>query len=259
MKTKWIAIVICIVSLAACTPSQEDIQATVQVSIAQTENAKPTETRLPTHTPIPTVTATFTPSPSPTPDMRLIDIDPRELLLQKSDLPIEGQYFLPPGEGWISPSRNAEIVSAWTVKEGQEYLAETGRIDGWYVYYNRGKSGVLMPELYYDNVIIYSSIEGAQVVITKYENRRIIDDDFQEIDAPLIGDASRAFTKREVNSGGEIRVWILVSFSYRNIAHTIGVWGWEKEVSLDFAVTTANKLLDGLKQLPLSNTVTFTP
>src|SRR5688572_16384046 len=80
---------------ASCAPSQEEIQSTVQASVAQTQNAMPTVTRLPTDTPVPTVTATITASPSPAPDLRIIQIEPKEFLLQKSDLPQEGKYFLP--------------------------------------------------------------------------------------------------------------------------------------------------------------------
>ena len=52
-------------AINACGPSQEQIQATVQVSIEQTQNAIPTATltSVPTNTPEPT----STPEPSPTP------------------------------------------------------------------------------------------------------------------------------------------------------------------------------------------------
>jgi hypothetical protein len=191
---------------------------------------------IPTNSPGPTATATITASPSPTPDVRLIDIDPRKLLLQKGDLPTEGRYYLP-GETWISPLRNYEIISAWTVEEGQAYLKETGRIDGWLVYYKRGVSGVVMPEQVYDNVVIYSSIQGANLLVSKYGDRRITEENYTEIDVQQIGDVTRAFMKRETNSGGETRMWILLAFSYRNVSHSVNIYGWEKEISLDFAVS----------------------
>jgi len=224
--------------------------------------ANPTATQLPTDTPSPTATATatatITPSPSPTPDLRLIDLDPRKLLLQKTDLPPEGKYFLP-NELWTSPLTNAEIVAEWTVEEGQAYLAETGRIDGWSIDYKRGTNGVIMPEEIHDNVVIYSSVEGAQIVITKYDNRTVTESNFIEIDVPKVGDITRAFKWQETNSGGATRVAIKIAFTYRNVYHYVQVWGWEKEVSLDFAIRTATKLVEGLKQLPLSDAVTFTP
>jgi hypothetical protein len=268
MKKLFSIIVLISVLLTACGPSQEQIQATVQASIAQTQAALPTitpipptatPTELPTSTPLPTLTPTITITPSLTPDVRVIDVDPRELLLQKTDLPVEGKYYLP-GPGWISPVRNSEIVSAWTVADGQKYLAETGRIDGWLVYYKRGgSSGTLLPEQIYDNVTIFSTIEGAQLVITRYGDRRITEEDRTEIEVPQIGDVTRAFTKKEVDSGGGIRASIMISFSYRNIVHTVMIWGWETEVTMDNAIAVAETLLENLKQMPLSNIVTFTP
>jgi hypothetical protein len=61
----------------------------------------------------------------------MIQVEPKELLLGKSDLPQEGEYFLP-GPSWTSPSHNSEVVAIRTVEEGQKYLEETGRIDGWW-------------------------------------------------------------------------------------------------------------------------------
>jgi hypothetical protein len=80
MKTQMLIVTLCAVILAACGPSQAEIQATVQVSIEQTEAAKPTKTPLPTDTPVPTATATITASPTPTSDVRLIDVDPKDIL-----------------------------------------------------------------------------------------------------------------------------------------------------------------------------------
>jgi hypothetical protein len=243
MKTKWIIIVFCMASLTACVPSAHAVN---------------TATPFPTNTPSPSATPTATLLPSPTPDVRVIDIDPRNLLLQKLDLPANGKYYLP-GESWISPLTNSEILSSWTVEDGQAYLAETGQIHGWRTAYRRGTNSVRVPEEVYDNVVIYSNIEGAQIVVTKYGDRDLIEDGYKEIEAPQIGDVSRAFRKEETNSSGATRVWLRLMFSYRNMYHVVELRGWLADVPMQFAVDVANKLLEGLKQLPLSETVTFTP
>ena len=242
--------------LAACAPSASAIN----TAIAQTQEAIPTNiaTLIPTFTPEPAATVTLTSNPSPTPDTRLIDTDPRKLLLEKNELPAEGRYFLPDA-GHISPITNTEIVSAWTVAQGQAYLEETGRIDGWEVSYTRGNSDILLPERVYHNVVIYSKIEGAQIVVTKYQDRAITIGNYKEIDAPQLGDVSRAFMYSETNSGGETRVNIQYAFSYRNIFHVVDLYGWDKEVSLEFAMSIANTLLESLQTLPLSDSVTFKP
>jgi hypothetical protein len=247
--------------LAACASSapSEDV---INTAIAQTQAANPTATQQPANTPSPSATVTITPTatytPNPTPDIRLLDIDPRNLLLQKSDLPAEGRYYLP-GANWTSPVTNSEIVSSWTVDEGKAYLAETGRIHGWLVYYQRGTNNVLMPEQVYDNVVLYSTSEGAQVIVTKYGARGLVEDGFKELDTPEIGDLSRAFQLTKTDASGMTKVTLYLIFSYRNVYHTLVFWGWKEEVSVDFAVNIANRVLDNLEQLPLSTRVEFQP
>lgn len=251
MKKHFAICIIVMFCLISCQPSEQSIQTAIaETQGSVTQIIEPTITS----TPIPSET----PSPSPTPDVRVFDIDPRNLLLEKDDLPINGSYFLPDA-GWISPVRNFEIVSSWTVEEGQEYLAETGRIDGWLVYYKRGKSGELLPEQIGDNVVIFSSIEGARTLIEKFSDRRVSEEDYKEIETPIIGDISRTFIKEEVNSSGEKRVTLLLSFSYRNISHSLVIFGWEKEVSMAIIEDIAKNLIAKLDELPLSNSVTFNP
>ena len=243
MKIQSIIIVFCIASLSACTPSA---------------NAVNTSTPFPTKILTPSATATATLLPSPTPDVRVIDIDPKTLLLQKLDLPASGKYYLP-GADQLKPLPNSEIVSGWTTEDGQAYLAETGRIHGWWTSYKRGTNSVRVPEEVYDNVVIYSNVEGAQLVVTKYGDKNLIEEGYKEIDAPQLGDVSRAFRKEETNSKGATRVWLRLIFSYRNIYHTVELWGWQADVPMRFAVDVADRLLEALEQLPLSVKVEFTP
>lgn len=255
MKTQWICIGISLLGIAACTPSP----AVMTTASAQTQVAQPTATLTLTETATPSPTPSETHPPSPAPDTRVIDIDPQELLLEKNDLPPEGEYFLP-GPDWTSPVTNSEIVSEWTVREGQDYLAETGRIHGWEISYKRGGSGALMPDEIYHNTVIYSSIEGARIVVTKYQDRVLeIGEYSEEINVIQIGDATRAFIQRDTTPGGEKSVSLRVAFSYRNIFHTIVIWGSDREASVDFAVGIATALLEQLQALPLTNVVTFKP
>ena len=268
MKKIFIQLLL-VICLAACNNQASESQ--IQTAIAQTQLVQVTETPLPTNTfqpsttptttdtPTPVPTDTQTPEPSPTPDLRVFDIDPYQLLLKKSDCNPDGRYYLP-NEFWISPHKNSEVVAGWTVTKGQEYLAETGRIDGWWVYYDRGNSNVLLPQQVYDNVILYSSVEGAQIVIKKYESRRVNEEFFDEIEnPPSVGDITRAFVKKETNSSGVTEVVYMLTFSYRNIVHSLAVLGYEKETTLKDAEYLARNLLAQLEQLPLSNEVTIKP
>ena len=267
-----------VIVLAACTPSAPSDQS-IQTAIAQTEASQPkasetttptktpepsstsTETRAPTTTFTPEPTSTPTSTPSPTPDLRVIDADPKDFLLERSDLPEEARYYLP-NAGWISPHRNSEVVSGWGVDEGREYLEKTGRIDGWWVWYKRGTITVIAPEEIYDNIVIYQSIEGAQLVMTDYSNcqGRLADSDWTILETDLqIGDMTIVCTDKEMQSTGDNRVWIRIEFTYRNFYHAVVGWGWEKEVQLEYVANVARILLAKLEAAPLSDKVTFSP
>jgi len=253
MKTQGICIGICLLGIAACTTAPP-VTATASTQ-TQTGQLTATLTLTETITPVPTPSET----PPPTPDTRVIDIDPQKLLLKKSDLPPEGEYFLP-GPDWTSPATNSEIISEWTDQEGQDYLAETGRIHGWVISFKRGNSRILIPDEIYDNVVVYSSAEGARIVVTKYQDRILRNGEFgEEIDVIQIGDTTRAFMQKDTTPGGETNVKIRVAFRYRNIFHAIVIWGSDQEATLDFAVDIATALLEQLQELPLSNMVTFKP
>ncbi len=252
MKHFYAFLLIVVLFVSGCQPSETAIQ----TAMAQTLAANPTSTFTPlppTETPTITPTETPTITPSPTPDFRVIVIDPQKFLLSKEDLPLDAKYYLP-GPGWISPLHNEEIVSSWTVEKGRAYLAETGRIDAWYVYYKRGSNTLIAPEEITDNVIMYKTAEVAQIVITKYENRRVTEEKFTEINnPPKIGDLTRAFTAKTMQSSGEYRVWYLITFSYKNYVHTVGGWGWEHEVKPEYMENIARVLLARLQAAPLEN------
>jgi len=240
--------------VSGCQPSETAIQ----TAMAQTQAANPTSTFTPippTPTVTPTETPTITPTitPSPTPDLRIIQLDPKEFLLQKSDLPLDAKYYLP-NEQWISPHHNEEIIGGWEVEKGREYIAETGRIDGWWVAYKRGADTVIAPEEIYDNVIMYKTAEGARIVIMKYEDSRVTEEGYTEIkNPPNIGDRTRAFTKKTMQSSGENRVYYMIAFSYRNYVHIVDGWGWEHEVKPEYIENIASVLLAKLQAATLSN------
>jgi hypothetical protein len=251
MKRKWIFLAICIFVMTACSPSEQAIA----TAIAQTQTAQPTATfsptPRPTDTPIPTVTSTVAASPSPTPDLRVIQLEPKEFLFQKNELPPEGKYFLP-GSGWTSPSHNQEVVAQRTVEEGRKYLQETGRIDGWWVAYKRGTNGVNMPEEVYNAVIEFETAEGAQVLLNKYLIQDLEEDGYIELEnAPEIGDATRIFIKKEMQSGGDNRVWFILSFTYMNYYNEIELWGWESDIAQEFAQALSELQLTKLQEVPL--------
>jgi hypothetical protein len=275
---KFALIAILTFILSACESGTLTIDpSTVQTAIAQTAAANPTATLLPppTKTPMltatstPTETATQTPSstptetPSPTPDIRVIDADPYTFLLKAEDLPEDAYYYLP-NSAWISPHRNYEVVSGWTVDKGRAYLAATGRVDGWWVEYERGTNTVIAPEQIYDNPVLFRTVAGAQLLLTQFGT--CVNPDltpghkYIPVQTELkIGDITNVCLYREMQSNGEYWVDLCIEFSYRNVAHGIDGLGREKDVQLDYLAAVAHTLLAKLEAMPLSDSVTFEP
>jgi len=122
------SIIIIAMILSSCFICRLSEQA-IQEGLSQIQVAEATNTSTPTLTttlvPVFTPTVTKTNSPTatqsctPTQDLRIITIEPRDLLLTREDLPSEAQYFLP-SEGWMSQNPNSDIISSWGVEEGEE-------------------------------------------------------------------------------------------------------------------------------------------
>ena len=145
-------------------------------------------------------------------------------------------------------------------RRGRKYLEETGRVDGWIVYYARGTNTVTAPQEVYDNVVLYQSAEGAQLLTAKYGNCEDPEKDWVKLNIDFkIGDTTSACIIREMQSSGKNRVNILIEFTYKNIAHTVSGWGWENEVSIEYVKAVAETLLAKLEAAPLSDVVTFSP
>lgn len=126
MKRSMAFVIFFTLAINACSPSQEQIQATVQVPIEETQNAIPTatDTSVPTNTPKPT----STPEPSPTPivlpdtlyqtfsGISVIHRDSFEYVLQ-NQMPI----------GWDV----TEKYSMWVTSENQLIIKPMGDGSPW--------------------------------------------------------------------------------------------------------------------------------
>lgn len=268
-----LAVPLIIMLLVGCTSSNETrLEALAQT---QTALAAPTQaqqgaaaTLLPspppaTFTPEPTLAPTPTQAPSPTPDPRVIDVDPKNLLLVAEDLPAEGKYYLP-GSSWISPHRNSEVRSGWGIEKGQEYLDATGRVDGWVVNFKNGTDRVDMPDQVHDTVVLYKTAEGTRLTLEQYsyctDPERGVKEGYQAYKrSTQIGDASQWCIKTEAQTSGEDKVWLRVEFIYRNVYHAVRAYGRENEVTPEFVESVAAALINKLKAAPLSDAVTFSP
>lgn len=269
MKKPFIILVLILAACQPAAPSEDQIQ----TAIAQTQAAAPTlsaptDTPKPTETPAPTVTNTPFPTDTPTPtstptstetstatpDVRIINIESRAFLLEKDDLPVESQYYLP-GSGWISPHHNTEILSARGEEEGRAYLEATKRIDGWWVYYKRGSQAVTAPEEIFHNIIQYETAQGAQLTITDYNlTVRAAEDGWVVMDEEVtLGDLSFVIIDREVQPSGKALVWMALQTAYRNYLSVVQGYGWEDEVRLEYLIEIQKIVLEKLENAPLSD------
>lgn len=247
-----------LLAVAACQQSQPS-ESAIQTAIAATERsqpnlvgllATPTSPPEPSRTPEPSSTPTSEPTLTPTPDIRVMRVDPKEFLLTKDDLPSEAKYYLP-NAGWISPHRNSELISQMGQEEGQRYLEETGRVDGWWGYLKRGTSTVKAPDQMYSNPVMYESAAGAQSARTGdygfREGMELVETDIE------LGELTQVWLSKEMQSNGRYWVTYLIDFTYRNYGVSVGGMGYESEVSLDFIEVAARQILAKLEAAPLSN------
>ena len=111
-------------ALNACAPSQEQIQATVQVSVEETQNAIPTatQTSVPTNTPEPTSTPEPSPTPIVLPDTLYQTFSGISVIHQDSfEYVMENQA----PSGW----ETSEKYSIWVTNENQFKIHPTGNGD----------------------------------------------------------------------------------------------------------------------------------
>ena len=221
--------------------------ATVKIQISN-----PTMTPQPTDTPTITEPPTPTSTTTPTPDLRVITESSEKFLLQAEDLPREGEYYLPDAD-WISPMRNAEIISIWGKAEGEKYLEKSGRLDGWLVYYLRGSSTFRSPEQIYHNIVQYQSAEGAQLSVREFNYVEREESDWEYMEEEIyLGDVSVALISKEMQPDGRYLVDININTAYRNYASIVIGYGWEHEVTLEYMMNIAGIVLEKLKAAPLS-------
>jgi hypothetical protein len=186
-------------------------------------------------------------APSPTPDLQVLRSNAPLLLLNVADLPSEGKYLLPvpSGSGELD---NQAVLDAWGADEGGKYISETGRVDGWWIQFNRTADGDAVPSQVYDSIVLYQTSAGARLSVRTYSGHGM--QDYSEVPGmPQVGDSARAFVLRE---GGSVDY--VLCFSYRNFQHVVEILGSESEATPAFAVGIAQALLQKLRSAPLSST-----
>lgn len=264
MGKQQIPLMVCLAAafLAACGPSTQALQ----TADAETRAAIPTSTSTPvslTNTPteLPASTITGTPTEAPTltlsPALDLISLQEnlKEFLIQESDLPPMADYT---SQFHLPALVSNESISQNMGGDGAAYLEETRRIDGWEVDVDfEGDANLgITPFILYNQAALFSTIQGAQLAISKYSDRYVTQDGFSETNSPFKnGDVNRAYYRRyhepPENSGYSLKY--IIVFSYRNVVVTLQESGLERPIDPIFMADIAQRLLARLQASPLLN------
>jgi hypothetical protein len=239
MNKKRVTSIVClaIIILTACAPSPQAIQ----TAIAQTQAANPTSTSTPLP---PTETPIFT--PSPTMDLLSLQFRLKDFLLTQSGLSFDQNYH-------TMTLVSVKQLPNEEVHKDTNYVAETGRMDGWVAVYKQGSRNLLAPMEIYNEISLFETTEGAQLSIAKYST--YITNELmytEEINPPRIGDFSRSFYYSS-DASGRHELGYLITFSYKNIVHLVQAWGYYYGVEPEKIRTIARGLLSILQAFPLIN------
>ena len=247
MKTptpRWALVLVPLLLLASCAPAETPVPPTATTA--------PTETQ----TPVPTSTPTQTPTPTATPDLRVIDSNPEDLVLQVADLPEEGQFVVEGLRGILSNDAIVAYVVAQlgpaTGELARAYVEESNRTTGYGVAFARTNPAYLSPVRVYHEIAIFEGVEGALEDIQIFKPQLMMALGREPVgDHPALGDATNAYTETIMEYGTELRVY-LIEFAYRNTANEVAFWGLEGEYTLEDAFAIAELALQKLEQAPLA-------
>jgi hypothetical protein len=238
--------------LVAGCATQAPAEVLVVTATPEPATAAPqaTSTAEATATPEPTSTPTL--EPTPTPDVRVIDMAPRAIVLTKDELPQEGKFYLYDE----TPHRNSEVVSGWGVEEGARYLDESGRIDGWTKGYARGTTTTRVPEQLDINVILYKAAGGGAYADSVLG---VCAEDWTLIDEPEIGDHASLCLWKEMQPRGKNYLIYELNLDLRNVRVQLWAYGFEDSFDLEWLLGVADLQIEKLSGLPVSESVTYAP
>jgi len=281
MRNFYIAVCLLILIVSACAPSP----GTVATAMAQTQVAlsytpyqlpmakltstseSPTNSPTEIQTPVPTITRT--------PDFRVIKSDPKNFLCDTQDFPGEGDYFIPAPKAiftyrdsngkkqtfyqeYINHFSNDILTMGRQGNSShivQSYIADTGRIDGWSIVFQKGNNNFLGPYTVMCNVESFETSEGAFLAVQNFNQAETVEADGWEYDEgsyPSLGSAD-VFLKNEDLKKKDLASHVAIQFSYRNYRVTINASGkTQKEIAFDILNHIGLNILKNLENAPLN-------
>jgi hypothetical protein len=245
-------------NLATPTPQVETATPSLQTYPTITITPSPTLTLTPSLTPIPSLT--------PTPDVRIINAPSQNFKLLLNDLPRGYVIASDPVCGdnqdpqcnlstdhIEGPHLNYEVLQQFNTELGGNYVNDTQRIEGWYIYYVYGISYRNYPRVIMSNVIRFASAAGAQKYMSSYAGLSV--KKYTEVlGYPQTGDASRAFIRRFYGEK-----YLYYEFSYKNMVHRLWFYGTEENIAPNLIQDLSYKVLLKFQAAELSYPGQFVP
>lgn len=247
---KIVTMLIACLFLASCSPSPEAIEnaiAKTQTAVAQLQ---------PQFTFTPTVTITPEPTLTPTPDIRVVQGDPIDFILQPEDLPKESQFYLP-DSSWTGRHSNNEVIQGWGVDEGRNYLARTGRVDGWWVELYRGSQILAAPQNVYCEIVQYETSKGASTsnieynIIVMPSRSTFTWTQGKEVFTEL-GDHTITYFREWTEDSGEKWIDYDIETTYYNYLISCAGIGRKVEVEPEYVANLVEIVLNKMKAVPLA-------
>jgi len=190
-------------------------------------------------------------------DDKVIVNDPQEFLLEPEELPLEGNYYLPDAT-WMTLLGNDKVLLDQGVKEGKEYVTETGRVVGWTKNYLRNNLSAQLPDEIDQGIYMFKTADGAQLALTKYTDDMNKDpaDGWETIDADLDwknkADAVLVQKHQKIRTDGAKQTWYDINFAFRNFVVSVeGHADFEADVDPELISDLAEKILEKLDEAPL--------
>ena len=245
------SLVLAALLLAGCA-AQAPAEVLIVTATLEPATAAPQPRSTPEATATPEPTSMPTLEPTPTPDVRVIDVTPRDIVLAKDELPPEGRFFLYDE----TPHRNSEVISGWGAEEGARYLDESSRVDGWTKGYARGTTTTRVPEYLDINAILYKAAGGGAYADSVLG---VCNEDWTLIDEPEIGDHASLCLWKEMQPSGKNYLIHNLNIDYRNVRVQLWAYGLEGTFDLEWLLSVAHMQMEKLSGLPLSESVTYAP
>jgi hypothetical protein len=171
-----------------------------------------------------------------------------ELVLQQKDLP--GNY----STDYNTRLSNEQLTGAIGAAEAKTYILETGRVDGWHVYYQRAGAGQLVPEFYFNRTEVFESTQGASQALSDeffwvYTDEEKAPDEWLDRSCSY-GQECILFSYREVKAAaGAATVRTDMAFRYKNVLVWLYVKGQEGEATEQNLFDAAELLIDRIDSL----------